>query len=95
MIMNEFVSVTDASLCDTRTELTELLQHADGDPVYLHQQNRPVGVLLSSSVFEDLLGRLEELEDLVCVSRHRHATGGQPTEERIPWEKVKVELDLA
>jgi PHD/YefM family antitoxin component YafN of YafNO toxin-antitoxin module len=93
--MNEFVAVTEAALGDGRTPLSELLQDADGDPVYLHQQNRPVGVLLSSSLFEGLLGRLEELEDLVCVSRHRHAGDGQPTEERIPWEKAKVELELA
>ena len=87
--MNEFVTLTDA-----RTRLSELVEHAVDDPVYLLQQNRTVGVLLSSSVFEGLLGRLEELEDLVCVSRHRHGDG-HPTEERIPWEKVKVELDLA
>jgi prevent-host-death family protein len=89
-MMNEFVSLTEA-----RTRLSELVQHAEDDPVYLVRQNRPVGVLVSSSAFEDLLGRLEELEDLVCASGHRRSTDGRPTEERIPWEKVKVELDLA
>ncbi len=88
--MHEFVSLTEA-----RTRLSELVQHAEDDPVYLVRQNRPVGVLLSSTVFEDLLGRLEELEDLVCAAGHRPPPEGRSTEERIPWEKVKVELDLA
>ena len=88
--MNEFVSLTEA-----RTRLSELVQHAEDDPVYLVRQNRPVGVLLSSTVFEDLLGRLEELEDLVSAAGHRPFPHGGSTEERVPWEKVKVELDLA
>ena len=87
--MNEFVSLSEA-----RSRLSELVEHADDDPVYLLQQNRTVGVLLSSSVFEGLLGRLEELEDLVSISRHRYGED-QPADERIPWEKAKIELDLA
>ena len=85
--MNEFVSLSEAG-----TRLPELLACAEADPVYLLQKDRPVGVLVSPGIFESLLGRMEELEDLICVSRH--SNGRYSTEERIPWEKVKVELDL-
>jgi len=62
----------------------EAKQH--GEPVYITHFNEPQVVIISYRVFEDLLQRMEDLEDMVSIYRGRE----EPTR---PFEEFWAEIE--
>ena len=81
--MTRIMGVTRA-----RREFTEVVNRADDhrEPVYLVNFNEPRAVLIGYRAWEDLLGRLEDLEDLVSIYRGRE----EPTR---PLDEFLSELE--
>ncbi len=81
--MPRIIGVTKA-----RHNFTKLVGEADqhGDPIYVTHFNEPRVVLISYRVFEDLLQRMEDLEDMISIYRGR----GEPTR---PFEEFWTEIE--
>lgn len=71
-----------------RKNLAEIVNQADehGEPIYLTNFNEPVAVLIGYQAFEQLIDRLEDLEDIVAIYRGRE----EPTR---PFDEVWAELE--
>ncbi len=70
-----------------RENLSEAVETARTEAVFLERYGRPAAVLVSPSRYEQLMAALEEVEDAVAFD-------ASVTEEgpNIPWEKVKADL---
>lgn len=76
-------------LTEARTRLFELVREAQGRVVVLLRHGRPVAVMLSAEKWENVVDRLEDLEDVEAVANAR----ALPPDELISWEDVETELD--
>jgi len=81
--MTRIVGVTKA-----RVDFTEVVNEADshGEPIYLTHFNEPRAVLIGYKAWEELVERLEDLEDAVAF----HTRRGEPTR---PIEEFLAALD--
>jgi antitoxin StbD len=79
--MAELVSISAA-----KARLSELVRDSDREDVLLMRHSHPVAVLLSARRYEDLLERIDDLEDRLAV----HEAEGDDVS--IPWEKLKIEM---
>ena len=52
------------TLTQIRNQQVEVFERATVEPVLVTKQERPSHVILSASIYEQLITRLEELEDL-------------------------------
>jgi prevent-host-death family protein len=52
-----------------RQRFAEVVTQANehGEPIYLTTHNEPVAVLISYEAFEQLIARLEDLEDIAAI----------------------------
>ena len=73
-----------------RHEFTEIVNQADehGEPVYLTNFNEPRAVLIGYHAFEQLVSRLEDLEDIAAIYAGREETT-QPFDEA--WAEIEQE----
>jgi prevent-host-death family protein len=71
-----------------RKNLSEVVTQANeyGEPVYLTNFNEPVAVLIGYEAFEELLSRLDDLEDIVAIYAGRE----EPTR---PFEEAWAEME--
>jgi prevent-host-death family protein len=79
--MAELVPVSEA-----KARLSELIRDSDREDILLMRHSHPVAVLLSTRRYEDLLERLDDLEDRLAV----HEAEGEDV--TVPWEKLKIEM---
>ena len=63
-IVNCFALMKSYTLTQTRNQHGEVFDLAKIEPVLITKQKRPSHVILSAETYQQLVGRLEELEDL-------------------------------
>jgi prevent-host-death family protein len=88
-------NATIATVTDLRRRTAEVLEHAErGNVVVVQRDNEPQGVYLSFSHYQELVRRLERLEDLelleLAVSRMEAIERGE--EETVSLDEVLAEF---
>lgn len=78
------------SLSDARQGLPRLIDDAQETPIVISRHGKPAAVVISPSLFEELIQAQEDLEDIVAFDA-AVAEGGP----RIPWEEIKKMLAIA
>lgn len=73
-----------------RERLSEAVETARGEAVFLERYGRPVAVLVSAERYEELVEALEDVEDVVAFDAAMAEEGPS-----VPWEQVKVDLGWA
>lgn len=77
-------------LSDAKVRLHELVRELAERRVVLVRHGRPAAVMLDFQSYEDLIARIEDLEDRLSVFEARD----EPADLRIAWEKLKAEAGL-
>jgi PHD/YefM family antitoxin component YafN of YafNO toxin-antitoxin module len=80
-------SVATMSVSEARERLSEAVETAHSEAVFLERYGRPAAVLLSPERFEELTRALEEGEDVAAFDAAMAEEG-----DNIPWEQVKADL---
>lgn len=80
-----FVNVTEA-----RSKLPDVIRQSEEHPVILIRNSRPEAVVFSYRRYEDLLDRLEDMEDRLAVFESMQ----EEDHRKIPYDKVRSELGL-
>ncbi|MGI8660118.1 MAG: type II toxin-antitoxin system Phd/YefM family antitoxin [Thermoleophilaceae bacterium] len=75
------------SVSEARERLSEAVETAHTEAVFLERYGRPAAVLLSPERFEELTRALEEAEDVAAFDAAMAEEG-----DNIPWEQVKADL---
>lgn len=74
-------------MSEARKELSEAIETAQTEAVFLERYGRPAAVLVSIERYEELVEALEEAEDVAAFDAAMAEEG-----PNIPWEQVKVDL---
>jgi len=75
------------AVSEARKELSEAIETAQTEAVFLERYGRPAAVLVSIERYEELVEALEEAEDVAAFDAAMAEEG-----PNIPWEQVKVDL---
>ena len=81
--------MTELSVTDARAELPAAIKKSQKSPVHILKHGEPVAVLISPTLYEEMLEAMEELEDIEAFDQ-----AVLSNEKLIPWESVKKELGL-
>ena len=84
-VPNDLVTITDA-----KAKLAEVVRRAEEHDVTLLRHGRPTAVIIGYTRFEELLDRLEDLDDRISV----YESQDSEPDLRIPHGKVIAELGL-
>jgi len=72
---------------EARERLSDAVETARTEPVFLERYGRPAAVLVSPERYEELLGAFEDAEDEAAFDAAMAEEG-----PNIPWEQVKTDL---
>lgn len=75
------------SISVARDKLTDAIEQARTEPVFLERYGRPTAVLISPEHYAKLAAALEESEDVAAFDAAMAEEG-----PNVPWEQVKVDL---
>lgn len=75
------------NVSEAREKLAEAIDAAQSEAVVLERYGRPAAVLVSMERYEQLLGALEEAEDIRAFDAAMAEEG-----DNIPWDQVKADL---
>ncbi len=75
------------AVSEARKELSDAIETAQTEAVFLERYGRPAAVLVSIERYEELVEALEEAEDVAAFDAAMAEEG-----PNIPWEQVKVDL---
>ena len=75
------------AISEARERLSEAVELAGGEVVFLERYGKPAAVLLSPERYEELMEVFEEAEDITAFDASMAEEG-----ENIPWEQVKADL---
>ncbi len=78
------------TITDAKAKLPEVVRRSADHPVTLLRHGRPMAVVVGKLWYDELLERVEDLEDRLSVYESRDA---EP-DLRVPLDKVKAELGL-
>lgn len=81
--------MSELSVTDARAELPAAIKKSQKSPVHILKHGEPVAVLISPTLYQEMLEAMEELDDIAAYDEAK-ASGGAP----IPWEQVKRDLGL-
>jgi len=81
--------MSELSVTDARAELPAAIKKSQKSPVHILKHGEPVAVLISPTLYQEMLEAMEELEDIEAFDQ---AMLGK--EKLIPWDSVKKELGL-
>jgi prevent-host-death family protein len=70
-----------------RENLSEAVETARTETVFLERYGRPAAVMVSLDRYEQLMAALEEAEDIAAFDAAMAEEG-----PNLPWEQVKVDL---
>ena len=73
-----------------RENLSDAVDTARTEAVFLERYGRPAAVLVSPDRYEQLMAALEDVEDIAAFDAAMAEEG-----PNIPWEKVKADLGWA
>jgi len=75
------------AISEARERLSEAVEIAGGEAVFLERYGKPAAVLLSPERYEELMEVFEDAEDVAAFDAAIAEEG-----DNIPWEQVKVDL---
>ena len=75
------------AISEARERLSEAVELAGGEVVFLERYGKPAAVLLSPERYEELMEAFEDAEDIGAFDASMAEEG-----ENIPWEQVKADL---
>jgi antitoxin Phd len=75
------------AVSEARERLSEAVETAQTETVFLERYGRPAAVLVSPERYEELMEALEEAEDVEAFDAAMAEEGPS-----IPWEEVKADL---
>jgi len=78
-------------LSEAKIQFHELVRGLPERTVILVRHGRPVAAMVDFQGYEELLSRIEDLEDRLSVFEAR----AEAPDMRIAWEKLKAETGLA
>jgi prevent-host-death family protein len=81
--------MSELSVTDARAELPAAIKKSQKSPVHILKHGEPVAVLISPTLYQEMLEAMEELEDIEAFDQAMLSN-----EKLIPWESVKKELGL-
>ena len=81
--------MSELSITDARAELPAAIKRAQKAPVHILKHGEPVAVLVSPTLFEEMLEAMEELDDIAAFDK-----AVAEKSDSYPWEDVKRELGL-
>ncbi len=81
--------MSELSVTDARAELPAAIKKSQKSPVHILKHGEPVAVLISPTLYQEMLEAMEELEDIEAFDQALLSN-----EKLIPWESVKKELGL-
>ena len=83
------IYMSELSVTDARAELPAAIKKSQKSPVHILKHGEPVAVLISPTLYQEMLEAMEELEDIEAFDQAMLSN-----EKLIPWESVKKELGL-
>ena len=72
---------------EARDKLSEAVETAQSEAVFLERYGRPAAVLVSPARYDELMEALEDLEDVAAFDAAMAEEG-----EDLPWDQVKADL---
>lgn len=75
------------SISNARETLTDVVDLAKTEAVFLERHGRRAAVLVSPERYEEMLEALEEVQDVAAFDRAMGEEG-----ENIPWDEAKADL---
>ena len=75
------------AVSEAREKLSDAVETAHREPVFLERYGRPAAVMVSPTRYEELLAAFEDKEDEAAFDAAMAEEGSN-----IPWEQVKVDL---
>lgn len=78
------------SVSEAREKLSEAVETARTEAVFLERYGQPAAVLVSTERYAELVEALEEAEDVAAFDAAMAEEG-----ESIPWEQVRLDLGWA
>ena len=81
--------MSELSVTDARAELPAAIKKSQKSPVHILKHGEPVAVLISPTLYQEMLEAMEELEDIEAFDQ-----AALSNEKLVPWESVKKELGL-
>jgi prevent-host-death family protein len=81
--------MSELSVTDARAELPAAIKKSQKSPVHILKHGEPVAVLISPTLYQEMLEAMEELEDIEAFDQALLSN-----EKLIPWDSVKKELGL-
>jgi len=75
------------AISEARERLSEAVELAGGEAVFLERYGKPAAVLLSPERYDELMEAFEEAEDVAAFDAAMAEEGAN-----IPWEQVKIDL---
>jgi len=82
--------MSEMSITNARAEFPTAIAKAKKSPVHILKHGKPVAVLIGNSLYEKMLGAMEELDDIATFDR-----AIKDKSKNIPWESIKKELGLS
>jgi len=79
--------MTTMPMSEARERLSEAVETARSEAVFLERYGRPAAVLVSAERYDELMDASEELADIAAFDVAMAEEG-----ENIPWEQVKADL---
>ena len=83
------IYMSELSVTDARAELPAAIKKSQKSPVHILKHGEPVAVLISPTLYQEMLEAMEELEDIEAFDQAMLSN-----EKLIPWDSVKKELGL-
>jgi PHD/YefM family antitoxin component YafN of YafNO toxin-antitoxin module len=80
-------TVVTMNVSDARNHLLDAMETARTETVFLQRRGRLAGVLVSPERYEQLIGALEDAEDVAAFDAAMAEEG-----PNIPWDQVKSDL---
>jgi antitoxin Phd len=81
------VVVATMNISAARENLSDAVELARTEAVFLERYGRPAAVLVSPEQYERLVAALEDVEDVAAFDAAMDEEG-----PNIPWEQVKIDL---
>ena len=81
------VVMSTMAVSEAREKLSDAVEAAQTEPVFLERYGRPAAVLVSPERYEELMEALEDAEDVAAFDEAMAEDGAN-----IPWEQVKADL---
>ncbi len=82
--------MTKMSVSEAREKLSDAVEAARTEPVFLERYGQPAAVLVSPERYEQMMEALEDAEDVAAFDAAMAEDG-----PNIPWEQVKADLGMA